>query len=98
MTITRMTSGSWGKVKAFFDIKVNGFTMKGFKLVEGKDGLFVGNPNYKGSDGEYHDFCFVEPDERSKMLKLAEIKHLGLDGSDPQAPVQNKEEDEDIPF
>ena len=61
MTITRMTSGSWGKVRAFFDVKVGGFTMKGFKLVEGKDGLFVGNPNYKGNDGEYHDFCFVEP-------------------------------------
>ena len=98
MTITRMTSGSWGKVKAFFDVKVSGFTMKGFKLVEGKDGLFVGNPNYKGNDGEYHDFCFVEKEDRQKMLKLAETKHFGLDKSDPQAPVQSQEDVEEIPF
>ena len=98
MTITRMTSGSWGKVKAFFDVKVGGFTMKGFKLVEGKDGLFVGNPNYKGNDGEYHDFCFVESEDRQELIKLAEKKHFGVDKSDPQAPVQSDQEDEDIPF
>ncbi len=98
MTITRMTSGSWGKVRAFFDVKVGGFTMKGFKLVEGKDGLFVGNPNYKGNDGEYHDFCFVEPEDRKELIKLAEKKHFGLDKADPSAPTESVDVDEDIPF
>ena len=36
MTIENMKKGEWGKIKAFFDIKTDeGFTMKGFKLVEG---------------------------------------------------------------
>jgi DNA-binding cell septation regulator SpoVG len=93
-----MTSGSWGKVRAFFDVKVGGFTMKGFKLVEGKDGLFVGNPNYKGSDGEYHDFCFVEKEDRQKMLELAQKKNNGSDDSYSPEPVKSQENDEDIPF
>ena len=42
MKIDRMNSGSWGKIKAFFDlITEDGFTLKGFKLVEGISGLFV---------------------------------------------------------
>lgn len=99
MTITRMTSGSWGKVRAFFDVKVEGFTMKGFKLVEGKDGLFVGNPNYKGTDGEYHDFCFVESSDRQKMLGLAEKKHFGLEGADPASEQKPQEvAEEELPF
>ena len=77
MTITRMTKGDWGKVKAFFDVKVSGITIKGFKLVEAKEsGFFVGNPNYKGNDGEYHDSVFVESEDRKELLKLAEDKYF----------------------
>ena len=47
MEIERMTKGSWGKIKAFFTVKVNGFTIKGFKLVEGINGMFVGVPSVK---------------------------------------------------
>ena len=42
MTITRMTKGDWGKVKAFFDVKVSGITIKGFKLVEARAGKILG--------------------------------------------------------
>ena len=38
-----MKKGEWGKIKAFFDLETEeGFTMKGFKLVQGINGLFVG--------------------------------------------------------
>ena len=104
MTITRMTSGSWGKVKAFFDVKVEGITIKGFKLVESKEGgFFVGNPNYKGNDGEYHDSVFVEAEDRKKLLKLAEDKYFAENPDSKGAyndgvPMPVKEEVEDIPF
>ena len=42
MKIERMNKGSWGKVRAFFDLTTSeGFTMKGFKIIEGINGLFV---------------------------------------------------------
>ena len=38
-----MNKGEWGKIKAFFDLETEeGFTVKGFKLVQGINGLFVG--------------------------------------------------------
>ncbi len=56
MKITRMTKGEWSKIRAFFDLETeDGFTLKGFKLVEGSNGLFVGFPNQKNKDGEYND-------------------------------------------
>ena len=55
MTIENMKKGDWGKIIAFFDIKTeDGFTMIGFKLVEGINGMFAGFPSQKGKDEEYH--------------------------------------------
>ena len=99
MTITRMTSGSWGKVKAFFDVKVEGITIKGFKLVEAREeGFFVGNPNYKGNDGEYHDSVFIESEDRRELLKLAEKKYFAESPDSKGTPMPVKEEAEEIPF
>ena len=54
MEIDRMNKGSWGKVRAFFDLATSdGFIIKGFKLIEGINGLFVSMPSQKGNDDEY---------------------------------------------
>jgi len=50
--------GQWGKVKAFFDVENGGFEMKGFRLVEGINGLFVSMPSRKGTDEEGNDKWF----------------------------------------
>ena len=50
--------GQWGKVKAFFDVEAGGFEMKGFRLVEGINGLFVSMPSRKGTDEEGNDKWF----------------------------------------
>jgi DNA-binding cell septation regulator SpoVG len=41
-------------IKAFADIRVGPLTLTGFKVVEGKTGLFVSNPSrsYKSNDGK----------------------------------------------
>ena len=40
MKISRLSKGEWGKVRAFFDLETeDGFVIKGFKLVEGINGL-----------------------------------------------------------
>ena len=72
-----MTKGSWGKIRAFFDLQTEeGFTIKGFKLVEGINGLFVGFPSQKGNDDEYHDTVWADRDVKEQVNQLA-IKTYG---------------------
>ena len=75
MKIERMNKGSWGKVRAFFDLTTQeGFTIKGFKLIEGINGIFVSMPSQKGNDGEYRDTIWLD----SKSLK-EKITSLAMD-------------------
>ena len=110
-----MNKGSWGKIRAFFDLQTeDGFTLKGFKLVEGINGLFVGFPSQKGSDDEYHDTVWADRDIKEEVNQLA-IKTYGqevmtttpdMDNNDfppPQpemadASVSAPFSDEDVPF
>ena len=67
-----MNKGSWGKVRAFFDIMTDeGFTIKGFKIIEGINGLFVGVPSQKGKDDAYFDTVFVAPELREELNHVA---------------------------
>ena len=83
-TIENMRKGSWGKLIAFFDIKFTGFTshfdmtVKGFKIVEGTKGKFVGMPSQKGNDDEYHDTIFADKETRV-IINNAAIKHYDND-------------------
>ena len=73
MKIERMNKGQWGKVRAFFDLTTTeGFTIKGFKIIEGINGLFVSMPSQKGSDEEYYDTIWVDSKAlRDDLNKLA---------------------------
>ena len=74
-----MTKGNWGKIRAFFDLQTEeGFTMKGFKLVEGINGLFVGFPSQKGNDDEYRDTIWADRELKDELSQLA-IKEYGSD-------------------
>ena len=67
-----MNKGQWGKLRAFFDLKTSdGFVIKGFKLVEGISGLFVGMPSTQGKDGEYYDTVFADKDLRDELQQVA---------------------------
>ena len=67
-----MNKGSWGKVRAFFDlITEEGFIIKGFRLVEGINGLFVSMPSQKGQDGEYYDTVLADRVLRDKISQIA---------------------------
>lgn len=65
--------------------------MKGFKLVEGINGLFVGFPSQKSSDDEYRDTIWAERELKDQVTQMA-VKVYGQDimtpapGS-PQAPI-----------
>ena len=48
------------KETTFFDMKVNGVSIYGCTLVEGKNGTFVSFPSYKGSNDKYYNHARVE--------------------------------------
>ena len=77
MKIERMNKGEWGKLRAFFDLKTSdGFVIKGFKLVEGINGLFVGMPSVQNKEGEYNDSVFADRELRDELTELA-IREYG---------------------
>ena len=71
MKVGRMKVGEWGKLRAFFDLEVNGFTIKGFKIVEGSNGLFTSMPSQKNEEGEYNDTVWADKDTRTKLNEVA---------------------------
>ena len=74
-----MNKGNWGKLRAFFDLKTSdGFIIKGFKIVEGINGLFVGMPSVQNKEGEYYDSVFADKELRDELEKLA-IREYGQD-------------------
>ena len=75
--IDRMNVGPWGKIVANFEVvSSEGFSMKGFKLVDGINGLFVSVPSQKGTDEQgntkYYDTIWIESKElRQELNDLA---------------------------
>ena len=61
-----------GNVKAIASASLDDcFAVKNIRVIEGKNGLFVSMPSYKGADGEYHDLCFPTTPEMRKQLNNA---------------------------
>mgnify|MGYP003136747569 CR=1 FL=1 len=71
MKIARIKKGSWGKIVAFFDLEVMGLVLKGFKIIEGNDGMFVGFPSQKDADGNYFDTIHASKEVKDKVYQLA---------------------------
>ena len=68
--IDRMVNS--GNVKAIASVSLDGmFVVKNLKIMDGRKGLFVSMPSYKGQDGEYHDLCFPTTPELRKQLNNA---------------------------
>ena len=88
-----MNKGNWGKVRAFFDLQTEeGFTIKGFKLVEGINGLFVGFPSQKGSDDEYYDTVWADRDVKEEELNNLAINQYNQDSATTLEPPKSEQE------
>ena len=61
-----------GKIKAFADVMLDeAYVVKGFRVVEGEKGLFVGFPQQPGKDGRWYN-RFQAMNETAKN-RLSEI-------------------------
>lgn len=93
MKIINMRKGSWGKLTAFFDVCTDeGFILKGFKLVNGINGMFVGFPSQKGNDDEYYDTIWLTEEVRENMrekLNNMAVEVYNKDSGDIPTPAEN---------
>jgi stage V sporulation protein G len=72
-----------GSLKAFADVKIGeGFIIKGYTVVEGKNGVFVSGPRKAGKDGRWYDILMPLSDEVRQELeeKVMEAYDRETDG------------------
>ena len=77
--------GQWEKVKAYFDVENSGFEIKGFRLVEGINGLFVSMPSRKGTDengnDKWFDTVWIESKNQREELNTLALNEFNNSGS-----------------
>ena len=67
-----------GAIKAFCDVAFNDeIVIKGFKIVEGKDGLFVSMPCEAGKDGKRYNIVTALTREMKDAIELAVLEIYG---------------------
>lgn len=62
------------RTQVFFTLTLNGVSINNCRVVEGKDGDFIGFPSRKGSDGKYykHVYASISPEDTKAILDEVE--------------------------
>ncbi len=74
MKIVRMNQlhNNSSKTVAFFDMQTNdGIIIKGFRLVNGSNGLFISSPDDKGKDGKFYENVILPKEMRDNLQEQA---------------------------
>jgi len=67
-----LKSDGSGKTAAFFDIQTgDGIVIKGFRLINGSNGLFLSSPDQKGKDGKYYETVTLPKEMKSELERMA---------------------------
>ena len=70
MEINAIKLVSIGKIRALADIRTaEGFIIRGFKVVEGDNGFFVGMPSERTRSGKYIDMIQITDPQLKEMLE-----------------------------
>ena len=91
MKISRMNpfDGS-SKTVAFFDMETEeGINIKGFTLVEGTNGLFMGIPSEKGKDGKYYDRIYIPKELKEQLTEMAISMYKEMSGKTTSTTTSN---------
>ena len=58
----------------FFDVVINGVTIYGCKVVEGKNGDFISFPSHKGKDDKYYNYAYVKLSDEDTQNIIAQVE------------------------
>ncbi len=56
------------KLKAFVDVSLGGIIVKGLRIVNGSNGLFVSMPRHQGKDGRWYNTVYPTTKEIQQQL------------------------------
>jgi len=77
--VTKMHKTENGSLKAFVEVTFNDcLSIKGFKVMEGRNGLFVSMPSERGKDDRWYESVRILDDstsERVKSMILHQYQH-----------------------
>lgn len=104
MKITRLSVGliknPSTKVVGMATIELDGvLVMNNIKIIDGKNGAFLGMPSMKNSKGEYKDVYFFNNDKsREYITEKVIAEYIKKVGENPSDGMSETPVDEDIPF
>ena len=73
-----------------------GLVLKGFKIIEGNDGMFIGFPSQKDAEGNYFDTIHASKEIKAKVHQLALDAYGGKKTNEEL--VGSSSNDEEVPF
>ena len=62
------------KDRVRFALTVNGVTVYGCNVVEGKNGDFISFPSYKGKDGKYYNHAYIPLTDKEQEGILLDVE------------------------
>ena len=93
MTVTDYRAVNKGSLLGFVTVVTSeGFEMKGFKLIDGPNGLFVASPSVKGTDNDgndkYYDQVWIPKELNQELLELVSnsVDAPAMSQDNPQVP------------
>ncbi|NIM19648.1 MAG: septation regulator SpoVG [Candidatus Latescibacteria bacterium] len=101
ITEVRISLRSDAKLKAFVSITFdNCFVIRGLKIIQGANGIFVAMPSRKRKDGEYQDIAHpINNETRRWMEEIILSKYQEVlaasEGTPPSSSSEDDEEGED---
>ena len=83
MKISRMNPlKGESKTAAFFDVQTEEeIIIKGFRIVNGSNGLVMAAPDEKGKDGKFYDKVILPKELKEKLEKMALEEYTRLKGN-----------------
>jgi len=60
--------GDESKLKAFVDVAIGDFVVKGLRVLKGQKGLFLGMPQEKAKDGKWYNAFYPKTKEARQSL------------------------------
>lgn len=60
----------------YFDVVINGVTIYGCKVVEGKNGDFISFPSHKGKDDKYYNYVYIKLSDEQTTDIVKQVEEM----------------------
>lgn len=72
----KVTRANQVKDTVYFDVVINGVTIYGCKVVEGKNGDFISFPSHKGKDDKYYNHVYIKLSDEQTAGIVKQVEEM----------------------